>query len=247
MALIQTVPLTPSSTTLYVKLTLVALMWGGTFVAGRSLAGQLDPLAAATGRFGIALVLLLALAWRMEGGLPRLKPSQALLTLGLGATGVVLYNLFFFAALSEMPASRTALFVAFNPIAVAVVMAIAGREKLTVTGVSGIIIALFGALVVISQGEILSVARNFGKNFGMGEGFMCGAVLSWVAYTVLGRKILTELSPLAATTYAAIWGFTALFMASVCIGSTLTLEKLQWDSMAALFYLAVGGTVLPFV
>ena len=35
---------------------------------------------------------------------------------------------------------------------------------------------------------------------------MFGAVISWALYTVLGRKVLGGLSPLAATNYAALWG-----------------------------------------
>lgn len=237
----------PGAAALYVKLTATALLWGGTFVAGRSLAGQMEPLTAATGRFGIAVVCLLALAHVLEGGLPRLNLRQAVLTLGLGATGVVLYNLFFFAALTEMPASRTALFVAFNPISVAVVMAALGKERLTRTRILGILTALFGALVVIGNGEIATIFASFTRNFGWGEAFMCGAVLSWVGYTVIGRRVLGEMSPLAATTYAAIWGFAMLFVASAWTGDLPDARAISFENVSALLYLAIGGTVLPFV
>lgn len=247
MTLIQTTPRPSNTAALYTKLTLVALMWGGTFVAGRAIADHLEPLAAASGRFGIAVIFLLILARHLEGGLPRLTLSQFFLTLGLGATGVVLYNLFFFGALAQMPASRTALFVAFNPIAVAVVMAMFGKERLGLGRITGIFIALLGALVVISNGEIKTIATSFAQNFGLGEMFMCGAVLSWVAYTVLGRRILGDISPLAATTYASLWGFVFLSSATVWAGAIPPLAALNWDSVTVLFYLAIGGTVVPFV
>ncbi|KVD42065.1 hypothetical protein WI84_05220 [Burkholderia ubonensis] len=47
-----------SPTGIYVKLTLVALFWGGTFIAGRVLAAPLPATTAATGRFAIAALLL---------------------------------------------------------------------------------------------------------------------------------------------------------------------------------------------
>jgi drug/metabolite transporter (DMT)-like permease len=49
----------------YLKLTAVTVIWGGTFVAGRYLAADLDPLLAATLRFlsaSVALLLFMACA-----------------------------------------------------------------------------------------------------------------------------------------------------------------------------------------
>ena len=46
----------------YLKLIFVALFWGGTFIAGRVLAQQMPPMTAASGRFGVAVLLLVVLA-----------------------------------------------------------------------------------------------------------------------------------------------------------------------------------------
>ena len=52
---------------IYVKLTLVALFWGGTFIAGR-IPATMSANAAATGHFAIAALLLVVLTWKIEGG-----------------------------------------------------------------------------------------------------------------------------------------------------------------------------------
>src|SRR5450830_2112057 len=114
----------------YIKLIFVALFWGGTFIAGRVLAQQMPPMTAASGRFSVAVVFLVLLAWKFEGGLPRLDRKQVLTTAALGLTGFFLYNLFFLAALARMPAGRTALFVALNPIVTALASALLLRERL---------------------------------------------------------------------------------------------------------------------
>ena len=114
----------------YLKLIFVALFWGGTFIAGRVLAQQMPPMTAASGRFGVAVLLLVVLAWKLEGGLPRLDRKQMMTTAALGLTGIFLYNLCFLAALSRMPAGRTALFVALNPIVTALASAMLFRERL---------------------------------------------------------------------------------------------------------------------
>lgn len=47
---------------LYLQLAAVALLWGGTFIAGRLLATDLPPFTAASGRFAVAAILLWLLA-----------------------------------------------------------------------------------------------------------------------------------------------------------------------------------------
>jgi drug/metabolite transporter (DMT)-like permease len=56
-----------------------------------------------------------------------------LFVLGLGATGILIYNLGFFAALGLIPASRTAVFVALNPALTIVFEVLLFRERLVWT------------------------------------------------------------------------------------------------------------------
>ncbi|MCA8270993.1 DMT family transporter [Burkholderia sp. AU30280] len=233
---------------IYVKLTLVALFWGGTFIAGRILAASMSATAAATGRFAIAALLLVVLTWKIEGGLPKLSRRQIVTTFGLGATGIFLYNVCFFAALARMPAGRTALFVALNPVATAVLLSIVVRgERLSLSRWAGIAVALSGALVVISRGELLRVLTDLGNTFGAGERAMLCAVLSWAAYTVIGRRALDGLSPLAATTYAALWGLALLIVAHLFGSPASSGAPLTWQAVASMLYLGAIGTVVAFV
>ena len=237
----------PSNSSTYIKLICVALLWGGTFVAGRSLAGALSPLMAAIGRFSLAAIILVLLTIKSQGTLPKLSLKQFALTFTLGLTGIFTYNLCFFSALSEMPASRTALFVAFNPIATALLIALLYKEKLSLQRLFGISIAVLGALTVISNGHLLAIYHDLSQTFGYGEKAMLCAVVSWAVYTVVGRKALLGLSPLASTTYAAIWGLILLIAVWLFNPDAHMISSLSWQSCAAIGYLAVFGTVIPFV
>lgn len=232
---------------IYTKLTLVALFWGGTFIAGRILAASMSATSAATGRFAIAALLLVALTWKFEGGLPKLNGRQVMTTFALGATGIFLYNVCFFAALARMPAGRTALFVALNPVATAVLLSVVMRERLSLSRWAGIAVALFGALVVISRGEWLRVLTDLGNTFGAGERTMLCAVLSWAAYTVIGRRALDGLSPLAATTYATLWGLALLVVAHLFSPDASGGTPLTWQAVVSMIYLGAIGTVVAFV
>lgn len=232
---------------MYAKLVVVAFLWGGTFVGGRVLAQAMPPLSAAVGRFAVAAVLLLVLAYRVEGGLPRLDRRQALSTAALGLTGIFLYNLCFFSALARMPAGRTALFVALNPTMTAVAASFIFRERLGRVRWLGIAVALLGAVVVITRGEVLSVFGDLGRSFGLGELMMCSAVMSWVAYTLVGRSTLRGLSPIAATTYATLWGFAFLVLAAGRELLTLPWASYGWQVWVSMLYMGALGTVLAFV
>lgn len=81
---------------IYLKLIACTLIWGGTFIAGHIVSNALPPLVAASIRFSIAAALLLALAWKREGGLPKLSLQQLGATAALGLTGIFMYNFFSF-------------------------------------------------------------------------------------------------------------------------------------------------------
>jgi hypothetical protein len=87
---------TPVPVTTYLKLVAVALFWGGTFIAGRIVASEIPHMTAAALRFAVASGLLWLLAWKLEGGLPKLTRQQMQATFALGATGIFLYNICFF-------------------------------------------------------------------------------------------------------------------------------------------------------
>lgn len=61
----------------YLKLLLTAIFWGGTFVAGRMLAGHVAPFAAAFLRFSMASTVLLAVLHLRHGYLPGIPTANA--------------------------------------------------------------------------------------------------------------------------------------------------------------------------
>lgn len=232
---------------IYLRLCLMALMWAGTFVVGRIVMGSLTPWAAATCRFGVASIMLLVVAWRLEGGLPRLSSRQVAVTFGLGLTGVFLYNAFFFGALTHMPASRTAVFVSLNPICVTLLAVLVLGDRPSPLKWLGIGIAMVGACVVISRGDMMTLLGDLSSAFGIGEALILGGIVSWAAYTILGQGALRDLSPVAATTYAALWGFAMLLAATLWLDPQGFAKALDPQLMIQIAYLAVFGTVIPFV
>jgi drug/metabolite transporter (DMT)-like permease len=198
-------PITTSPLTgLYLRLTCVPAIWGGTFIAGRIVSAHLPAASAAFIRFVLAALALL-LALHLSQGLRALiqiTRRQLLGTVALGATGILAYNLFFFSALAEMPAGRTSLIVALNPAVTLLVAAVLLGERLSAARWLGVGLALLGVWIVVTRGDLLQLMQSVGK----GELSMLGAVCAWAAYTLIGRKVLQGLSPVLATLWAVLWG-----------------------------------------
>jgi len=228
----------------YVKLLLTAFLWGGTFIAGRVVAGIIEPYSAAFLRFFIAGLFLVLFTWRIEGGLPRLKKNQIIPILLLGASGIFIYNVFFFKGLKLIEAGRAAIVIAINPIAIFLLSVCFFKEKLTPIATFGVLLSVFGALLVITRGNLLEALN---ANIGRGELFIFVCVLSWSAFSLIGKTILKGLSPLAAITYSTLVG-TALLLIPACINGLLqNVWRYPIRAWLGVFYLGFLGTVVGFV
>ena len=228
----------------YAKLVAVPAIWGGTFIAGRVLALAVPAAVGALLRFVVAVVALLAAAWWLEGGLPRLTRRQLLGTLLLGATGIFAYNLFFLGALARLPASRTSLIIALNPIVTIAAASLLLGERMSARRWFGVAVALVGVWIVVSRGDVLG---SVGGAVGLGELLMFGGVCSWAAYTLIGRRVLAGLTPLAATTWASLWGVGLLALAAAPDLHDLGTDDLTLPVVLSVLYLGVLGTAVGFV
>jgi len=227
----------------YLKLFLMAVFWGGTFIAGRRLALEVGPYSGAFLRFLIASACLLALTLRIEGKMPRPRKGQLLTLLLMGLTGVFLYNVFFLKGLKLIEAVRASIIIANNPIFIAVMSALIFRDRLNGLKVAGILISVTGAVVVITRGEL---SAGLEAGFGWGELFIFGCVASWVAYSLLGKSVMSELSPLAAVTCSSVVGAVCLLPPALAEGlaDAGRYSPAAWASVA---YLGIFGTVIGFV
>lgn len=225
------------------KLLLMALLWGGTFIAGRTVAQELAPLLAAFYRFLIATAALWVTVRLVQGRLPRLTVRQWLGVSLLGLTGVFAYNYFFLSGLKTVPASRAALIIASNPTLTALVAWLLFHEPMPPFRVLGIGLALGGAVLLIGQGHWQVL---FNSGFAEGELLIFCCVLMWVSYTFIGRWMLAALSPLVATTYACLSGCLMLLLGAVGEGLLTTPPTFSPAAWSSIVFLGLGGTALAF-
>ena len=227
----------------YFKLILTTLFCGGTWVAAHVLVQEVPPFTGAFVRFTIAVAALAWVVWRHEGGWPRLNRSNAMTLFWLGFTGIFLYSYCFLTGLKYISAGRGALVIAFNPVLVALVAWLGYKERMTWLKGSGIVLALIGCVLVISNGH---PERLLQGEIGLGELLILGCVVSWTAYTFIGRQATQSLSPLVTTFYASVVGMVLLGVAAVGEAPWQLIPHFSLTAWGCLFYLGIFGTATAY-
>lgn len=229
---------------IYIKLFLTAVFWGGTFIAGKVLAQNVGPFSASFLRFLTASFFLILITWKIEGRFPAIRKKQIFPMILLGLTGVFAYNVFFFKGLKLIDAGRASIIIANNPIFITLLSWLIFREKLTLLKFAGVLISVTGAVIVISRGDINGIING---GLGLGEFFIFCCVASWICYSLIGKTVMTDLSPLASVTYSAIIGTACLFIPAIFEGMLSDMRHYMISEWISIFYLGIFGTVLGFV
>ncbi|MFP5260216.1 MAG: DMT family transporter [Acidobacteriota bacterium] len=202
-------------TRIYLKLVGSAVLWGGTWVAGRVLGRAMGPFSAAFLRFALASVFLYFLTARIEGRYPRLSRRELPWLLTLAATGIFAYNALFFAGLRTVPAGRAALIVACIPSVVALFSGLLFRETFPPAKLAGIVLSFFGVGFIVSGGD---AAALFAQGLSGGDLCIFGCVAAWAAYTLAGKKAMERISPYRAVTWSCILGALMLLPPALALG-----------------------------
>ena len=100
-----------------------------------------------------------------------------------------------------------------------------------------------GALIVISRGNVFDILQG---SLGLGEFYIFLCVLSWVSFSLLGKSVMADLSPLSSVTYSSIAGTIFLVVPALREGlaDCIYYSVSDWWNI---FYLGFFGTVLGFV
>jgi len=200
---------------IYLKLVGSAVLWGGTWVAGRILGRHMEPFSAAFLRFALASAFLVFLTARLEGGLPRLTRATLPWLLLLAATGIFAYNALFFAGLRTAPAGRAALIVASIPAVVALCSGLLFKERFTAAKAAGIVLSFCGVGLIVSGGSPATLPAT-----GLSGGDLCifGCVAAWAAYTLAGKKAMERTAPYGAVAWSCILGAAMLLPPALYFG-----------------------------
>ena len=223
-------------------LAVTAIVWGISFPVIKYTLRFIDPLALLSYRFWLAAATLVPLAyvgWRSSGEHLSLRRAALLSLLGLG--GTVLSLVFLYFAMNLSPLSQVVVLLSMNPIYIKLILAIDKRISLTNKQKLGILVAIIGAGILVSEnvpGGLLAVA----------------AALAWAQYVVMSKfvfkKNTAKNSPMSMMALSNLAGAIALLpvlalLAPESLASPFS--SLNPNAVIGVFYLGVISTILGFI
>lgn len=220
------------------------LFWAGNYVVGAVAVETIAPLDLVLWRWSLALPPLLVLAYWIERPDWRVVLAQWRWMVALSLTGMLGYPLLVYAALEHTDPFSAALINAVNPALIVVVAAVVLHERLTAVSAAGVAIALIGALIVLSQGEL---AVLVGAGFGAGELLMLVAIVAWTAYTVLGRSGQGTLRVPPVTAVATQAAITVVVLAPISLATGGPEVPRAPAVVWSVLFLAVFPSVLAYL
>lgn len=224
----------------YLLLLFAAILWGGQPTVLKGLIKELSPIVITFYRYiGISAILLIVL-FISNGKIVIPRGRQVFLLTSMGLSGITLNNIFQFTGLQYSTAINCSLVSSTTPAITAVLAAMFLREKMTSIQWVGIFISFFGILFLLTHGSLETIMT---LTFNYGDILYFASQICWAAYSILGRKIMVELSPMATTAWAGLAGamLTGIYAAW---GGIDLMPGVTASGVASMAYMTVGGGVL---
>ncbi|MDN3955137.1 DMT family transporter [Sporolactobacillus laevolacticus] len=221
-------------------LVLANLFWAGNYVFGKYVVSEMTPIQMTFVRWLLAVLILFPLAQVLE------KPKwgqvwkrwKILLIMSL--LGIVGYNVLLYEALRFTTSLNAALVNSINPAVIAIFAVWFLKEKLSVTNSLGLVISLFGVLLVLTHGALLQI---FTIHYNQGDLLMLLAITVWTFYTLIGKK-LGNVPPIAATAVSATLGLIVLLPFFLTSGFSCRLSQ---TATIGIIYIVLFPSVCSFV
>ncbi len=176
------------------------LGWAGNTVAGRMSTGEISPMVVVFLRwFIISIFLILFLNKKLILSFNLISGKLVWLCL-MGSLGLTGFNALFYIAAQNTTAINLGIIQGIMPAIILVGSVIMFKEAVNITKFTGLIIAFFGVLVVVSQGEYKRVIL---LSFNYGDLVMLCACFFYSGFT-LGLKNKPVIDPIVLMTYFSL-------------------------------------------
>ncbi|PGT91605.1 MULTISPECIES: DMT family transporter [Bacillaceae] len=214
--------------------TMSITFWGVSFVSTKAVLDKLDPFTLLVIRFGIGALFLLCLLLILKEKL-KINPAYIPHLIVLGILGVFIHQVIQASALLTIDASSAGWMISLSPIFTVILSMIFLNERMTVLKAIGMILALFGVLMITTGGS----EKTFEPALNIGYLLMLLSTLNWAVYSVLLKKLNIPLSPLVITFYMSLLGFVLTIPFLIRNKGWEAVSHLQAGEWAHLLFLGV--------
>lgn len=224
-----------------VLVNLATLAWATNAVLGRWLRDDIGPLTLTTLRFTVATAFF---SFMLRGQQPaeRRYGEDKWWILAMGLAGVVVFSPLLYLGLRYSTAVNSSLIQGFSPLITALIAGLIIQEPVTRRQKVGAVIGLFGVMGLISGGSFTFLFR---LQFNPGDLIFLAAAVAWALYSVIGRRVMRNRSPVAATTLSNYLGLPLLAVATIFELQHIPVT-LRVETIAAIAHICVVPTIIGY-
>jgi len=226
------------------KALFAVLVWGASFVATKVALRYLEPAALVWLRFAMGVVILgMAVLGRRQFRLPERKDWLYLAFLGF--LGITFHQWLQSTGLVTAQAMTTAWIIATTPIFMALLGWIFLKERLAWYQTAGIFLAALGVLLVVTHGDLASMAS--GKFGSFGDFLILVSAPNWAVFSTLSRRGLQRYSATLMMFYVMLFGWLFSSIGLTAAGGLGGVHGVGWDGWLGIAILGIFCSGLAYI
>lgn len=225
-------------------LLVISVLFAGSFVAAKYAILELGPFTTTLFRYIVALVFLATLFNNQKSASLSIAKTDLIPLILLGVFGIVGYHYFFFVSLRFTEVTNTAIINAFNPIATGFAARFFVNERLRRKNYLGVAVAFGGVILLLAKGDVSNILR---LQFNRGDLFMLLAVLSWVAYSLLIKRLQKKYTSFTLTYYATLFGVILLLPLAWSEAPAQQIQTISPSVIVAILYMGIFASGIGYL
>lgn len=225
----------------YWKPLFAVLVWGASFVATKIALAEANPQEIVFTRLILGILFLAFVVLLKDRNFT--VPMRVLRSIMLLALIACFHLWIQVTGLQFTSAANTGWIVGLSPVFMAVIGVIVFHESMNFVRILGILISLFGLILLISKGDF----TNIGLISNRGDFLVLASSFTWSIYSALNKKISLHFSPLLTIFY--LFSFMALFLFPFTITPHYTglLTHMSMNAWLAIVFLGVFCSGIAYV
>lgn len=227
---------------LIIALLTVVIVWGTTYLGIRIAVETIPPWFVTAMRQGMASLILLVILWYNKE-LKWIGWSSFKRQMILSSLMIIIANGMTTVAEQHIPSGLTSLLNSLTPIIVFIASVIIGLQKLTLKGVIGVVVGFCGVAFIFRDG----LSDLLDPNYKTGVMFLAIAIAGWSAGTIYTKMYAHHASNIILDLFYQFF-FSAVVQLIFALLFSTEIAPSKWSvqSLAAVFYLAIFGSIVGF-
>ena len=226
-------------------LILATLLWGGNFVIGRAVAGDIPPITLAFLRWCVAFIVFLPIAYsRVKRERHMIKANWPAVIV-MAITGVACFNTLVYIGVYYTTSINASLMNSSTPIIIYILSFVFLKERLSKFQLIGTALSLAGVIFILSKGS-LETLLSF--SFNKGDLIVLIAVFCWGVYSLLVKQYAGRLPGYSTFLVTIALGVMMLLPFTIYELMTSSVE-IVWSpsTIGAILYVGIIASIVAFL